>query len=147
MQRVWHQPMNVRRLPLAALLSAVVAIAADIGIRAAGEHWLDVPPDQSYLSTTVIVVTVVAATLLATIVLALLGQTQARPFSVFRLLALVVFLLACVGPLLARLGWLPGTQINGDTFLVLMLMNAATAIVIVAFLTTLPREHVRQIGF
>lgn len=147
MQRVWHQPMNVRRLPLAALLSALVAGAVDIGIRKAGELWLHVPSGQSVLSTSAILVTVVAATVIATVVLALLGQTQARPFSMFRGLALVVFLLSCLGPLMARLGWLPGDQIDGDTFLVLMLMNVATAVVVVTFLTTLPRERARYVGF
>ena len=60
-------------------------------------------------------------------------------------LALIVFLLSCLGPVLARLGWLPHVpQTDGDTFLVMMLMNAATAIILVAFLTTMPRGRERR---
>jgi hypothetical protein len=148
MQRAWYQPMNPRRLPLAGVIGAAVAVAADLGIREAGERWLDVPPEQSVLSTTSIVVATVVAAFPATVLLAVLGQTQARPFSVFRRLALVVFLVSCLGPLFARLGWLPNVpQIDGDTFLVLMLMNVATAIILVTFLTTLPRRRESGAGY
>ena len=145
MQRVWHQPMDFRRVAPAGALAAVVAVAVDLGIRAAGERWLDVAPGQSILSTRSIVITAVVAAAVAALLLAVLGRTQARPFSTFRLLALIVFLLSCLGPVLARLGWLPHVpQTDGDTFLVMMLMNAATAIILVAFLTTMPRGRERR---
>lgn len=125
-----------------------MAGAANVGIRQAAERWLDVAAGQQVLSLTVVLAATGGAVLLACVALTLLGQTQARPFSVFRRLAAVAFLLASAAALLAYLGWLPGVRaVSYETMLVMVGMNAVTTVCSVAFLTTIPRAARRAGGF
>jgi hypothetical protein len=136
----WHEPIDTRRLPLAGLFAAVVALGVNLGLREVGRRWLEVPTDERLLSPLSISVTTLAAVALATIGLAALAHTQARPFSVFRSLAALALLVSCIGPLLARVGWIPNVAtITTATMTIMLVMHIATAAIIVAFLTTLPR--------
>lgn len=138
----WHEPIDTRWIPLAALIAAVIALAVNIALREVGRQWLDVPADERLLTLLSISITTLAAVAFGAVGLAALAQTQARPFSVFRALAGVVLLVSCVGPLVARLGWIPGVEsITTPTMLLMLLMHIATTVVIVAFLTTLPRAR------
>lgn len=142
MNRSWHEPLDGRRIPLAGLLAALVAAGVNVGLREASERWLGVPPDQAVLSLAVVLGATVGGVFLATLILTLLGETQARPFAIFRRLAAVVFLLASAAALLAYLGWLPRVPtVSYATMLVLVGMNAVTTISCIAFLTTLPRDR------
>jgi hypothetical protein len=148
MNRSWNEPFDGRRVPLAALLAAVIAVGVNLGLREAGDLWLGAPKDQPVLS----LVSVLAATLVAvfgaTLAITMLGQTQARPFTAFRKLAAIVFVISCVGPLLAFAGWLPGVEaLSTATMLLLLAMNAATAVVCVAVLGTLPRARMPRHRF
>jgi hypothetical protein len=146
--RSWNEPFDGRRVPLAALLAAVIAAGVNLGLREAGDRWLGVPKDQAVLS----LISVLAATLVgvfaATLAITVLGQTQARPFSAFRRLAAIVFLISCIGPLLAFAGWLPGVDtLSTATMLLLLAMNAATTVVCVAVLGSMPRARVPRRRF
>jgi undecaprenyl pyrophosphate phosphatase UppP len=141
----WHEPMDARRLPLAGVLAAILAVGVNAGVRQAGRHWLQVPPGEPALSLLRIISTSLAAVVVATLALGVLSRTQARPFSVFRTLSAVVLLASCAVPLIARLGWLPGvSRLSTATMTTLLLMHLASAAVIVAFLTTLPRASARR---
>jgi hypothetical protein len=140
MRSPWHEPIDTRRIPLAGFLAAFVSLAVNVAAREAGVRLLDVPPDLAILSPLSVSVTTAAAVLIATISLAALANTQARPFSVLRTLTGTVFLLSCAGPLAARAGLLPHVPHIDTTTMGLMIgMHAATALFIVVFLTTLPR--------
>lgn len=125
-----------------------MAAAVNVGIRQAAERWLGVAAGQQVLSLTVLLAATGGTVVLACLALALLGQTQARPFTIFRRLTTVAFLLAGAAALLAYLGWLPGVPtVSYETLLVLVGMNAVTAVCCVAFLTTIPRAARRVGGF
>lgn len=103
------------------------------------------PADQAVLSLTVVLAATAAAICLAALALLLLGATQARPFTILRRITAVTFLLASAAAVLANLGWLPGLgAVSYATMLLLVAMNAVTATVCVAFLTTLPRGRSRS---
>lgn len=142
MNRSWNEPFDGRRIPLAGLLAAVVAVGVNLGLRETGERWLGVPADQPVLS----LVSVVAATLIgvfmAGMAITVLGHTQPRPFMMFRRLGVIVLLVSCIGPLLGFAGWLPGVDtLSSTTMLLLLGMNAATTVVCVAMMTTMPRAR------
>jgi hypothetical protein len=141
----WHEPIDTRRLPLAGLLAAVVAVGVNIGLREAGRRWLKVPVDEPLLSLVCIGAVTAGAVLLATLGMGALAHTQARPFTVFRSFAGVVLLATCAAPLLARTGWIAAIgPVSTHTMAVMLLMHLVTAAVIVAFLTTLPRAYDRR---
>jgi hypothetical protein len=141
----WHEPIDTRRLPLAGLLAAAVAIGVNVALREAGRRWLKVPADEPLLSLVLIGALTAAAALVGTLGMAVFAHTQARPFTVFRAFAGVVLLVSCAGPLLARTGWIhtigPTTT---PTMAVMLLLHLVTTAVIVAFLTTLPRAYDRR---
>jgi hypothetical protein len=142
MNRTWHEPFDGRRVPLAALLAALVAVGVNLGLREVGDRWLDVQKDQTVLSLMSVIASTLVGVLAASLAIAVLGQTQARPFTVFRRLAIVVFLLSCIGPLLAFAGWLPSVDATSlATTLLLLAMNAATTVTCVALLSTMPRAR------
>ena len=146
--RTWHEPIAGTRIPLAGLLSAAVAAGVNLGILFAGRRWLDVPTDLPVLSPTVVVVATCGAALLGSLVLGLLGQTQARPFTIFRRVTAAGFVVASGAAVALYLGWLPKLEpISSVVLLVLVGMNAVTAIACVAFLTTMPRARVYGGGF
>lgn len=148
LNRSWHEALDGRRIPLAGLLAALVTASVNTGLREVGERWLDVPPDQAVLSLTVVLTATVGSVFLASLALALLGGTQARPFTIFRRLAAVAFLLASAAAVLAYLGWLPGVPtLTYATMLVLVGMNAVTAVSCIAFLTTMPRGGTSGAGW
>jgi hypothetical protein len=128
------------RLPLAAIIAAAVAVGINLGVRAAGIRWMDVPADPSILSLRSVIIATLAGVLVATVCLYFLAHTQARPFSAFRVVVGVVFLASCLPPVVARFGWLPRVPaVDTATMLVLIGMNAATCVVVLATLTTFPR--------
>lgn len=129
------------------MFAMVVAAGVNVGIREAGQRWLGTAEGQRILSLTVILAATCGAVFLGGLSLALLGQTQARPFTIFRRLTGVAFLLAGVAALLAYLGWLPGIEsVSYATMLLLIVMNAVTSLCCIAFLTTIPRVE-RRSGF
>jgi hypothetical protein len=145
----WHEPIDTRRLPLAGMLAAVVALGLNVGLSEVGRRWLDVPKDEQLLSLVSIRVTTVAAVAVAAFGLGALAHTQARPFSAFRSLAAIVLLISCIGPLAARAGWIPDiATISTPAMTIMLVMHVATTAVIVAFFTTLPRagEPRRRFG-
>jgi hypothetical protein len=120
----------------------------NLALREAGERWLDVPSDQPVLSMTSVIAATVAGVFLACLAIAALGHTQARPFTIFRRLAGWVFLLSCVGPLLAFAGWLPLVdRLSAASMALLIGMNAATTIVCIAVFSTIPRARMPRRRF
>jgi len=141
----WHEPIDTRRLPLASLIAAAVAVGVNIGLREAGRRWLKVPVDEPLLSLVPIGAVTVGAVVLAMLGMGVLSRTQARPFTVFRTFAGVVLLVSCAGPLLAKTGWFASMgATNTYTMALMLLMHLTTAAVIVIFLTTLPRGYDRR---
>jgi hypothetical protein len=148
MNRSWHEPFDGRRVPLAALLAAVIAVGVNLGLREAGDLWLGVPKDQPVLSLVSVVAATLVAVFAASVAITFLGQTQPRPFTAFRRLAAIVFLISCVGPLLAFAGWLPGVDtVSTATMALLLGMNAATAVICVVILGTMPRARMPRHRF
>lgn len=146
--RTWHEPIANRRIPLAGVLGAVVATAVNVGVLLAARRWLGVPADESVLSMTVVVAATCGAAFVGSLVLGVLGQTQARPFTVFRRVAAVAFLVACAAAVLLYLGWLPRLgPISSVELYVVVGMNTVTAVTCVAFLTTMPRGRSYRGGF
>jgi|GEM_PF-2760814 len=146
--RTWHEPIAGSRIPLAGLLSAIVATGANLGLLFAGRRWLEVPTDLPVLSPTVVIAVTCGTVFLGSLVLGLLGQTQARPFTIFRRLTAAGFVVACAVAVVLYLGWLPALQpVSYVILFVLVGMNAVTALVTVAFLTTMPRDRTYRSGF
>ena len=63
----WHEPIDTRRLPIAGLLAAVIAVGINIGLREAGRRWLSVPAAESLLSLLWLSVVTVGAVVVATL--------------------------------------------------------------------------------
>lgn len=138
----WHEPIDTRRLPLAGLLAALIAVGVNIGVREAGRRWLNVPANEPLLSVFWVSVVTVGAVVAATLGMGAFAHTQARPFTVFRGFAGVVLLASCAGPLLARSGWIAAIgQVSTHTMAVMLLMHLLSTAVIVILLTTLPRAY------
>jgi drug/metabolite transporter (DMT)-like permease len=138
----WHEPIDTRRLPLAGLLAALIAVGVNIALREAGRHWLNVPASEHLLSLLWVSVVTVGAVVVATLGMELFAHTQARPVTVFRGFAGVVLLASCAGPLLARSGWIAAIgHVSTHTMAVMLLMHLLSAAVIVILLTTLPRAY------
>jgi len=148
MNRSWNEPFDGRRVPLAGLVAAIIAVGVNLALREMGERWLGIPPDQPVLSMTSVIAATVAGVFLACLAILALGHTQARPFTIFRRLAGIVFLLSCLGPLLAFAGWLPSVdKLSTSTMALLIGMNAATTIVCVVVFTTIPRARMPRRRF
>ena len=146
--RTWHEPIAGRRIPLAGVLGAVVATAVNVGVLLAARRWFGIPADASVLSITVVAAATCGAAFVGSLVLAVLGQTQARPFTVFRRVAVAAFLVACAAAVLLYLGWLPRLgPVSAVELYVLLGMNTVTAVACVAFLTTMPRGRSYGGGF
>jgi hypothetical protein len=129
-----------QKLPVAVVLAVACSLAANVALRAVALH-LGVPR-TNVISLVSLIVTTVLAGLAGGIGLLVLANGAARPYLAFRRLALLVFVLSLAGPLAARLGLAPGApRVTNGTLLVLLLMNAATAAIVVSFVTTLPRRR------
>jgi hypothetical protein len=138
----WHEPIDLRRLPLAGMLAAVIAAGINIGLREAGRRWLGVPAAEPLLSLFWVSAVTVGAVVLAMLGMGVLAHTQARPFTVFRGFAGVVLLASCAGPLLARSGWIKlFGHVSTHTMAIMLLMHLLSAAVIVILLCTLPRAY------
>jgi hypothetical protein len=138
----WHEPIDLRRLPLAGLLAAVIAVGINIGLREAGRRWLGVPASEPLLSLFWVSAVTAGAVVSAILCMGLLAHTQARPFTAFRGFAGVVLLASCAGPLLARSGWIKVFgHVSTHTMAVMLLMHLLSAAVIVILLCTLPRAY------
>jgi len=138
----WHEPIDTRRLPIAGLLAAAIAVGINIGLRESGQRWLSVPAAEPLLSLWWVSVVTVGAVIAGTLAMGALAHTQARPFTVFRGFAGVVLLASCAGPLLARSGWITAIgHVSTHTMTIMLLMHLLSAAVIVILLTTLPRAY------
>jgi hypothetical protein len=141
----WHEPIDMRRLPLAGLVATAVAVGINIGLREVGRRWLKVPADEPLLSLGSISVITAGAVVVAALGMGALARTQARPFTAFRAVAGVVVLVSCAGPLLARTGWIAAIgPVTTPTMAVMLAMHLITTAVIVIFFTTLPRAQERS---
>ena len=118
-------------------LTAVVAAAVNLLIRAGGLALFDISPAFDPLKA---VGPVVAASTIgvvgATVALALLARFSPRPLRRFRMVAAVGLLLSLGGPLSARSEEGSTTAAIG----ILIVMHLITAALAVGFLTTLPRK-------
>jgi len=142
LNRSWHESLDPRRVPLAGLITAAAAAALNAGVREAAGRWLGIPTDQPVLSLAVVLGATCTGVFLACLALVALGQTQARPFTIFRRLAWIVFLLSSGAALLAYLGWLPRVaSLTYGTLLLLVGMNVLTTACCVGFLTTMPASR------
>jgi len=140
--RTWNEPFDGRRVLPAGLLTAVTATGANLGLREAGERWFDVPPDQPALSLVAAIAATLVGVFAACLVVAFLGSTQARPFTIFRRFAGIAFLVSCAGPLLGYAGWIPGMDpLSLSTMVLLLCMNTVTTVASIAFLPTMPRTR------
>jgi hypothetical protein len=129
-----------QKLPAAAALALAGSLLANFILRTLALK-LSVPA-TNVLSPWSIVITTCVAVISATIGLIVLANGAARPYSAFRRLAVLVFLLSLAGPLAARFGLAPGApRVTTGTLLVLVLMNAATVAIVVVCLTTIPRRR------
>lgn len=129
-----------QRLPLAGSLALLVALVANLLLRTIAVKLGAAP--HNVLSTWSVVITTVFAVAAGALGLMALAGGAARPYIAFRRLAVVVFLLSLAGPLAARFGLAPGAPAIGNgTLLALLLMNAATTAIVVAFMTTMPRRR------
>ena len=124
------------------MLAAAVATGVNLGVLFAARRWLGVDPAEPPLSVTLVATATCGAMILGALVLAFLGQTQARPFTIFRRLAAVGFVLVGAAAVLAYLGWLPSLAPVSSTVLFVMVgMDAVAAVTAVGFFTTLPRAR------
>ena len=126
------------RVPLRSLApptaaAVVLAVAANLSIRAVGLGPIgvhpDFPPLQSVGGT---IVASVVGVLAAALVFVLLMRFVSRPVVAFRVVAVVGLLLSLGGPISA------GSEPGGSTgaVLVLLAMHVVTAAIAVAFLTS-----------
>jgi hypothetical protein len=141
MASAWHEPIDVSRLPLAGMLAAVVGVGINIALCEAGILWFDVPSSQNVLSLIVVSAATVVAVIVAALVLAFFAHTQARPFSLFKGFVALMLIISFAAPLIVWAGWIPSLQApETATVSLLAIMHVTTAIVILAFFTTIPRR-------
>jgi hypothetical protein len=129
-----------RRLVVAAVLALLVALVVNLLFRTIAVK-LGASP-HNVLSTWSVVITTGFAVVAGALGMAMLARGAARPYTAFRRLAVVVFVLSLAGPLAARFGLAPGApSVHTGTWLTLLLMNAGTTAAVVGFMTTMPRRR------
>jgi hypothetical protein len=117
----------VGRLPRAAALVAVAAVAADLIVYGVAAALWGVPGEFAMLNPVSIVATALAGVVVAAVGLAVLARLTRRAVPLFVAAAIVVTLLSLAGPLQALAGAMPGlpaaTTATGVTMLVLHLLT------------------------
>ncbi len=100
-----NQPLDVRRLPLATLIGALIGVIANLIVyfaaRAAGFEFLAPAPPTNEpmpLPAVAVIVSTVIPAIGAAVVVALLNRFTARPLRVFLIIAAVVLIISFAGP-------------------------------------------------
>jgi hypothetical protein len=129
----------VRRLPVAALIAAAVAVVANLVIFFLAGAFVPLEvqaggPGSPVMPLTAVPVIVTSAlpAFGAAVLLALLGRFLSRPHLIFMIIAIVFLLLSFGGPL--------SLQVNTGSKVVLSLMHVVAAVAIVGVLNTMGRE-------
>jgi uncharacterized membrane protein YhaH (DUF805 family) len=125
-------PDLVRRTALA----AVAAAAANVLVRAIGIEVFDIPPEFEHLALRAVILSTLAAVLVAGAVYALIARRARDPDRTFTIVALVALLLSLAAPLSVGLQdppEYPGT--DAASVGTLMAMHVVAATITIAALT------------
>ncbi len=100
-----NQPINLRRLPLATLIGAMLGLIANLIVyfaaRAAGFEFLAPAPPTNEpmpLPVVAVIVSTVVPAIGAAIILVFLNRFSARPLRAFLIIAAVVLVISFAGP-------------------------------------------------
>lgn len=125
-----NQPINLRRLPLATLIGAMLGLIANLIVyfaaRAAGFEFLaPVPPtnEPMPLPVVAVIVSTIIPAIGAAIILVFLNRFSARPLRAFLIIAAVVLVISFAGPFTLPISFIEQMILN------VMHIIAAAAIV------------------
>jgi hypothetical protein len=117
-------------------IAAVVAVVANVLVRALGIALFDIPDEFEHLALRAVIVSTVAGVVAAGLVYAVIARLAARPDRTFTIVAVVALLLSLIAPLMVGLEdppEHPGT--DAGSVGTMMAMHVVAATIAIAALT------------
>ena len=117
-------------------IAAVVAVGADVVVRALGIELFDIPDEFEHLALRAVIVSTLVGVVAAGLVYAVIARFAARPDRTFTVVAVVALLLSLLAPLMVGLEdppEYPGT--DAGSVGTMMAMHVVAATIAIAALT------------
>ncbi len=136
-----REGIRLRRLLWAAPLTALLASALNVGVRAIAVALGAVPADFQLLNPGSVIGSSVVGVVLGAVAFALITRFTRRPVHTFRSVALAALLLSFATPLMAATRRIPDAgTVTAGTVATMLLMHVVAAAVVITLLPALTRE-------
>ena len=142
-----QESVATRKLVWVGPLTIVLAVLANLVVRALAVSFFGVSSSFPYLQAPVIIITTIVFLVLALLAFVLVDRVSSHPVRSFRILGGIALVVSFVNPLLQLAGhWLPAVGMNLRIFWTMIVMHIASALIAASLLTTLAVERVRPLG-
>jgi hypothetical protein len=137
-----QERVAIRKLIWVGPMTIVLAVVANLIVRAFAVSFFGVSASFPYLQAPVIMITTVVFLALALLVFVLIGRVSSHPVRSFRIVGGIALVVSFLNPVLQLAGhWLPATGMNLPIFWTMIVMHCVSALITISLLTTLAVEQ------